>query len=357
MQLGAHYAEVLEEVLLAHFVLARYVGLAQRHQVVDVVAGVVNQAAHGAVGHHLVGNHYRAHVQVNELPYVFHLRVERQLKPAEDVGHHLCAHEVVVMERPSGLVAPALRLGLAYVVQQGRPAQPQVVRLAADVVEHLKRVIEVVLMRAAVAGFNDVKIGKLGQYARQQSAAVQVDEALARRLGHHYLVKLLGYALAADNADALGVAPEGVEGFVFDEEVELRGEAYAAQHAQRVVREGHVRVERRAYYAVLKVGQAVEGVYKLAEARAVEAHGKGVNGEVAAVLVVLQRAVFYHGLARVVAVALLAGADELHLKVLILHLGRAEIAEDGQLGPLAEPLLQRLGYAYAAAYNHHVDVV
>ena len=79
MQLRADYAEVLEKMLFAAFVLAGYVGFAQRHQVVNVVSGVVEQASYGAVGHHIVGYYYRAHVQVDEFRHVFHLRVHRQL--------------------------------------------------------------------------------------------------------------------------------------------------------------------------------------------------------------------------------------------------------------------------------------
>lgn len=208
-----------------------------------------------------------------------------------------------------------------------------------------------------VAGLNDVEGGKLGQQPRQQSAAVQVDKTLARRGGHHYLVKLLLYALPADYLYAVGVAFERVERLVLDEEVKLRGKTYAAQHAQGVVRERHVRVERRAYDTVFKVGQAVEGVYQFAETGLVEAYRHGVYGEVAAVLVVLQRAVLHYRLARVVAVALLPGAYKLHFHVLILHLGGAEITEYGQPCPLAELLFKRLGNANAAAYNDNVDVV
>ena len=137
----------------------------------------------------------------------------------------------------------------------------------------------------------------------------------------------------------------------------MRGKTYAAQHAQGVVRERHVRVERRAYDTVFKVGQAVEGVYQFAETGLVEAYRHGVYGEVAAVLVVLQRAVLHYRLARVVAVALLPGAYKLHFHVLILHLGGAEITEYGQPCPLAELLFKRLGNANAAAYHHHVDIV
>ena len=77
----------------------------------------------------------------------------------------------------------------------------------------------------------------------------------------------------------------------------------------------------------VEVVYAAEGVYQLAEVGAVELYGHGVDGEVAAVLVVLERAVLHDRLARVVAVALAACPDKLYLHVAVLHLCRAEVAE------------------------------
>ena len=148
----------------------------------------------------------------------------------------------MVVERPSLRVVPPFGLRFADVVQQCRPAQPQVVALAAYVVKHFKRVVEVVFVRPAISLFNDVEGGKLRQQPRQQSAAVQVDKTLARRGGHHYLVKLFLYALSADYLYAVGVARQCVKRLVFNEEVKLCGKADAPQHAQRVVGEGYVGV-------------------------------------------------------------------------------------------------------------------
>ena len=60
-------------------------------------------------------------------------------------------------------------------------------------------------------------------------------------------------ALATDDADALGIAREGVEGFVVDEEIELCRKTHAAQHAQWVVGESDVGVERCADEAILQI--------------------------------------------------------------------------------------------------------
>ena len=132
----------------------------------------------------------------------------------------------------------------------------------------------------------------------------------------------------------------------------------------RVVGEGDIGVERCAYYAVLEVVDAVEGVDQFAEACLVQAYRHGVDGEVAAVLVIFERAVLNHGLARTAVVALAACAHELHFGVVELYLRRTEVAVDGEMGApasgllvLAKCLLQRLCHLDATAHDHHIDVV
>lgn len=173
----------------------------------------------------------------------------------------------------------------------------------------------------------------------------------------HNLVELLHDALAADNLDALGIAAQGVEGLVFDVEVELGGKPDAAQHAQRVVREGDVGVEGGAYDAVLHIVHAVKGVYEFAEAVVVEADGKGVDGEIASVLVVFQRSVLDMRLAAVVAVAFLARTHKFYLEVAVLHLCGAEVAEYRQMRLASQLALEFFGHTDAASHDHHVDVI
>ena len=149
--------EILQKILLAQLVLARDVGLAKEHQVVDVVARLEEQAAHRAVGHLVVGNGNGAHVQPHEFLDVLHALVERQLQPLEQRGYHLFAQIVMVVERPAHGCVPLLAARLADVVQKRRPAQIKVVALGRHVVEHFERVVEVILMRPPVACFYAVE--------------------------------------------------------------------------------------------------------------------------------------------------------------------------------------------------------
>ena len=116
-QFLAYDAEVLEKILLALLVLAGDVGLAQRHEVVDVVASLEEQTAHGTVGHDVVGNSDGPHVQAYEFGHVLHAFVEGQFETAEEWGNHFLAQVVVVVKRPAHGRLPALAAGLADVVQ------------------------------------------------------------------------------------------------------------------------------------------------------------------------------------------------------------------------------------------------
>ena len=109
--------------------------------------------------------------------------------------------------------------------------------------------------------------------------------------GTHDFVQLVDDALFADDANAFAVASQCLKGFVGNGEVELGGEAHAAHHAERVIAEGDVGVQRRHNQFVLQVLESTERVGQFAEASTVETNRKGVDGEIAPLLVVLQSAV------------------------------------------------------------------
>ena len=85
-------------------------------------------------------------MEQHHLLHKLHLLVHRQLHPSEDARHHALAHQLVVVKRPPELVIEPLRGRLTDVVQQRGPAQPEVVRGAAQPVDDRQRVCEVVLM-------------------------------------------------------------------------------------------------------------------------------------------------------------------------------------------------------------------
>ena len=181
------------------------------------------------------------------------------------------------------------------------------------VLQHLQRVVEIVLMRPAIALLHDVQSSHFWQYNLQQTRALQVFKAYRRVWCHHDFVQLHLDALATDYSDAVSHATESVERLVLYLEIQLGGKANATHHTQRVVRERHLRVQGCGNDAILQVGNAVEGIHQFSEPLLIQTDSHRIDGEVATVLVVLQRAVLHDGLARIVAVALLAGTHELNL--------------------------------------------
>ena len=111
--------------------------MAEQHQVIDVVARLEEETAHGRVGDDILGEDDGTHVELHELLDIFHLLVEWQLHVGEDLGHHFGAFELMAVEGPARAVLPAFGEGLGDVVKQGSPAQPEVVALFGHLVEHL----------------------------------------------------------------------------------------------------------------------------------------------------------------------------------------------------------------------------
>ena len=120
-----HHAEVLKETLLALAVLAGDVGLAKHHQVVDVVAGIVDKSSDRTVSDLFVCNDNGTHVQVHQFLHIFHLHVHRQLHATEDCRHHLGTDIVMVVESPALDVVPPLALRFADIVHQCSPTKPE----------------------------------------------------------------------------------------------------------------------------------------------------------------------------------------------------------------------------------------
>ena len=100
------------------------VGVAEEHEVVDVVASLEEEASHGAVGDDVLGKDDGAHVEHDELLDVAHLFAQRQAQALEDAFDHVGAAGLVAVERPALLGVVVLNAGFADVVQQSRPAEP-----------------------------------------------------------------------------------------------------------------------------------------------------------------------------------------------------------------------------------------
>ena len=263
----------------------------------------------------------------------------------------------MIVKSPSRHRVEALRTRFADVVQKGRPTQPQIIRMPANIIEHFKRVVEIVFMRTSVYLFHPLHSCQLGKNERQQAAPSQLHEAFRRRGRHHYLIQFVGNTLAGDDLYPFPVPFQCLERLFIYIKIQLGGKTHAAHHAQRVVAESNVGVERRTDEAVFHVPHAVERVDQFSETFTVQTYGQCINREITAVLVVFQRPVFHHRLTRVMAVTLLPGSYELHLHSLELDLCRTEIAEHTQVCASPQPAGQSLGQCYAAPHRHDIDVL
>ena len=185
----------------------------------------------------------------------------------------------------------------------------------------------VVLVSPPVSLLYHVHHAKLRQYAGQEIGVSQIIETHGGMGSEHNLVHLVTDTFRADDVQPLRVSGKRVISLSLYLEIELGGEAHATHHAKRVVAESDIRIQGRGDNAILQVGQPIERIHQLPETIMVEANGHGVDGEVAAVLVIFQRAVFHDGLSGVMPIAFFPGSHKFHLSIPTLHLRRTEIAE------------------------------
>ena len=151
-------------------------------------------------------------------------------------------------------------------------------------------------MGLAVAGLHALQRHKFGKNQGKQATAVQLHKSFARHRAEQNLIELVGNAFAADNADALLVAFQRLKGLIVDIEAQLCSKAHAAHHAQGIVAEGDVGVKRRTDGLVIEVVDTAKGIDQFTQSVGIETDSQGIDGKVAAILVIVQRTILHHGL-------------------------------------------------------------
>ncbi len=129
---------------------------------------------------------------------------------------------------------------------------------------------EIVLVSASFHGVDPLHGCKFGKYELQQSAVKQQLPACRGAGRLHDFHQLVHNALARDDAYALGVAAYGLEGLGKYLKLQLCGKPYGPHHAQRVVAECYVGVERSAQQTGPHVVESAEEVYELSETLAID---------------------------------------------------------------------------------------
>ena len=78
--------------------------------------------------------------------------------------------------------------GFAYIVEQGRPAEPEIICGGGNVVHHLQGMRKIILVSLSVHCLNSPEIAELRQNLLQQSALFQKQEAYRGFWGEENLV-------------------------------------------------------------------------------------------------------------------------------------------------------------------------
>lgn len=292
------------------------VGIAKEHEVVDIVACLKEKAADSGIGDGVFDKGDGAHVEVDEFLNVGHLLVLGELHAGEELGNHALPEIIMIVERPADAGLPFLGTGLAYVVEEGGPAEPkdmieevflgEVGRgglvlagegIGGDGIENLEGVVEDIFVAATVFRFDTFEGGKFGEDELEEACFVEEFPADGGAAGKHDFVELIGNTLLRDDADSLGVSFDGLEGGEIEVETELAGKSDAPHHAEGVVGEGDVGVEGCADDALFHVVEASEWVEEFSVTSFVEADGECVDGEIASVLIVSEGAIFDDGIA------------------------------------------------------------
>ena len=129
-----------------------------------------------------------------------------------------------------------------------------------------------------------------------------------------------------------------------------------SHHAQRVVAVGDIRVKRCTDGALVHIVYAAEGVKQFAIAVFIKTYSHSIDSKVTTILIVLQCAVLYDWVARIMLITLTASTYKLQFYLATLDLGSAVGLEDAEVRPFAEAFGHGLCEVNATAYNHYINV-
>ena len=214
-------------------------------------------------------------------------------------------------------------------------------------------------MALALHRLHALQGAQLGQYALKQAGLLHQLEGHGRPAGDQHLVQLFGDALDRQDTQTVGHPAHGFKRFWHDRKGllgsgELGRETDGPEHTQRVVGIRRIRVQRGPDDARGQVFDAAERVHQLAERIRLQRERHGVDGEIAALLVVLQGAVFHYRLARFAPVGLFPGAHEFDFIAFVVQHRGAEVFEIGHIR--MRPLAHGACELDSAAFHDYVYI-
>ena len=356
-QFFAHHLEIIQEALLAHLIFASDISLAKSHQIIDVIASIIQQTSNSTICYLFISNHNRTHVEFYQLLYIFHLRIHRQFHTSEDVRNHLGTNDIMAMEGPTDAIIPSFALRFADIMEECRPTKPEIIRMLTYIFQHLHRMVVIVLMRSSITRFHLIHRNKFRQDQIEKSRILQIIKSTARMLGEHNLVHLITNTLTADNLQAFGIAGKSIIGLILYLKIELSSKTHTAHHAEWIIREGNIRIKRSGYNTILHIVNTIERIYEFTKSVFVQTDSHGIDGEIAPVLIIFQGTVFHNRLSGIMVITLLTGTDKLHFHIIILHLSCSEISEHRKMRLLSKYFFQSRSHLDTAAHNNDINII
>ena len=258
---------------------------------------------------------------------------------------------------PSMSLFKALGRGLSDVVQYRGPTQPEVVGMLRNIIDHLQGMIEIVFMPLAINVLGPGKLDHLRKDDLQQPAFVQEIKSHRWFLTQQDFIQLIGNPFTAYNGYPFCAFGDGLPGFLFDTETKLAGKTDRTHHAQGIIAESLCRRQRGLDDLPAEVGDAIKGIDECSVIRFVQADGEGVDGKIAAVLIIFQGTAFHRGFTAVETITLFAGAYEFDLDILEFDLCRSKVPEEMHLGPRVEFLCRLFGQRDPVAHTYNINIL
>ena len=171
------------------------VGLAKRHEIINIVTCIEKQPADGRIRNLILYQSYGAQVKLYKFLHIFHLFIERHLQLPEYSGNHSGSYEIVTVEGPADRRFKPFCLWFSYIMQEGGPPEPKIVRFFRNIVHYLQSMCKIILMPLPVDHFHSLESGNLRQNFRHQLCLFQKSESYRRFWREQDLVQFIAYPL------------------------------------------------------------------------------------------------------------------------------------------------------------------
>ena len=211
-------------------------------------------------------------------------------------------------------------------------------------------------MCPTIANFHPVQGRHFGKNELQKSRIKQQFEAHRGFWRLNDLIQFRSNSFGRNDLDALFIGVNRLKRGGFNYKIKLGGKTNGPHHAQGVVRKSFSRIQGRTDDFALQITQTVKRIDNVAKISFVQTNGQCINGEIASILIVFQTAILYGGLARIVAIGLLAGPYKFHFQIAVFDHCGTKTLKNGNAGYRVQFSSNPLRQFYSTAYTNDIDV-